>query len=266
MAFDIAGGRLMAARRSCLARALVVAADRRGGGVLGHRSKKPPTGTPEPDKFLFERGNEQLTAQALADGARVFPAAGRQLSAEPVPRRREARASATPTSARHSAESFVLAANEFREFLTFYPTHKRADYAQFKLGMTSFYQMHGPERDQTETHDAIKELADLRRNYPRSELLAEGQARLRDARDRLSQSEYRVGYFYWRSRWYPGAIDRFKAILANDPEFIEPRRALLPPRRLAGQDPASGGGAALLRAADQGVRDQPVSGGGDETG
>ena len=43
--------------------------------------------------------------------------------------------------------------NEFREFLTYYPTHRRADYAQFKLGMTSFYQMHGPERDQTETRD-----------------------------------------------------------------------------------------------------------------
>ena len=64
--------------------------------------------------------------------------------------------------------------------------------------------MHGPERDQTETREAIKELTTFVENYPRSELLAEGQARLREARDRLSQSEYRVGYFYWRSRWYPG--------------------------------------------------------------
>jgi len=85
--------------------------------------------------------------------------------------------------------------------------------------MTSFYQMRGPERDQTETREAIKELTTFVQNYPRSELLAEAKTRLREARDRLSQSEYRVGYFYWRSRWYPGAIDRFKAILASDPEF-----------------------------------------------
>ena len=34
----------------------------------------------------------------------------------------------------NTAESLVLAQNEFREFLTFYPTNPRADYAQFKLG------------------------------------------------------------------------------------------------------------------------------------
>ena len=79
--------------------------------------------------------------------------------------------------------------------------------------------MHGPERDQTETREAIKELTAFVEHYPRSELLDEGRTRLREAHDRLSQSEYRVGYFYWRSKWYPGAIDRFKAILAADPQF-----------------------------------------------
>ena len=49
--------------------------------------------------------------------------------------------------------------------------------------------------------------------------MPEVQARLRDARDRLSQSDYEVGYFYYRQRWYPGAVDRFKALLKQDPEF-----------------------------------------------
>ena len=45
----------------------------------------------------------------------------------------------------------MLAINEFREFLNFYPTHTRAHYAQFKLAMAYFYQMRGadarPDRD-----------------------------------------------------------------------------------------------------------------------
>jgi hypothetical protein len=49
--------------------------------------------------------------------------------------------------------------------------------------------------------------------------MAEGKARLRDARDRLSQSDYEVGYFYYRQRWYPGAVDRFKTLLKQDPEY-----------------------------------------------
>ena len=27
--------------------------------------------------------------------------------------------------------------------------------------------------------------------------------------------------FYFRSRWYPGAIDRFKVVLDNDPEYTD---------------------------------------------
>ena len=217
MAFDFAGGRLMGAHRSVFFRVFAVALLATLAACSGS-VKKPPTGTPEPDRFLFERGTEQLTEKHWLTSREYF----RQLvdSYPQSPFRADAKLGVGDTYiGEKSPESFVLAANEFREFLTYYPTHARAGYAQFKLGMTYFYQMHGPERDQTETREAIKELALFVENYPRSELLAEGQARLRDARDRLSQSEYRVGYFYWRSRWYPGAIDRFKAILANDPQF-----------------------------------------------
>ena len=47
----------------------------------------------------------------------------------------------------------------------------------------------------------------------------DGKVKLREARDRLSQYEYNVGYHYYRSRWYPGAVDRFKQLLENDPQF-----------------------------------------------
>ena len=180
--------------------------------------KKPPVGTPEPDKFLFDRGTEELNARHWLTAREYF----RQLvDSYPQSRyRADAKLGVGDTYiGEKSPESFVLAANEFREFLTFYPTHTRADYAQLKLGMTFFYQMHGPERDQTETREAIRELTTFVERYPQSPLIEEGRARLREARDRLSQSEYRVGHFYWRSKWYPGAIDRFKAILAADPQF-----------------------------------------------
>jgi outer membrane protein assembly factor BamD (BamD/ComL family) len=49
--------------------------------------------------------------------------------------------------------------------------------------------------------------------------LPEVQAKLREARDRLSESDYLVGYFYYRQRWYIGAIERFKDLLAQDPGY-----------------------------------------------
>jgi len=49
--------------------------------------------------------------------------------------------------------------------------------------------------------------------------MPEVQARLREARDRLSTSELEVGRFYYRIRWYPGAIDRLSILLKEDPQF-----------------------------------------------
>jgi outer membrane protein assembly factor BamD len=179
---------------------------------------KPPTGTPEPDKFLMERGTEALDKRRWLVAREYF----RELI-DTYPQsgyRADAKLGIGDTYiGERSAESYVLALNEFREFLNFYPTHRRGDYAQYKLGMTHFYQMHSPDRDQTETRDAIQELTLFVERYPTSALAEEGKQKLREARDRLSQYEYNVGYHYFRMRWYPGAVDRFKVLLEHDPEF-----------------------------------------------
>jgi outer membrane protein assembly factor BamD len=181
-------------------------------------AKKPPTGTPEPDKFLFERGTEELNKRRWLVSREYF----RQLfdSYPQSQYRADAKLGIGDTYlGEGSAESFVLAINEFREFLNFYPTHGRADYAQFKLGMAHYYQMRAPERDQTESREAVRELQTFVTRYPNSSLKEEGQKRLRDAKDRLGDSEYRVGYFYFRSRWYPGAVDRLKSLIDRDPGY-----------------------------------------------
>jgi outer membrane protein assembly factor BamD len=181
--------------------------------------KKPPVGTLEPDKFLWERGAEELNKKHWLTAREYF----RQLM-DSYPQsqyRADAKLGlADSYLGEGSAESQVLAINEYREFLSYYPTHPRADYAQFKLGMSYFYQMHGADRDQTQTDEAITELTHFVEQYPKSALYEEGAKRLREARDRKSDADFRVGYFYMRTgRFPPAAIDRFKAILKNDPEY-----------------------------------------------
>ena len=119
----------------------------------------------------------------------------------------------------HSSEALVYAANEFREFLQFYPTHMRADYAQYRLAMSHYQQMKAPGRDQTETKAALTEFNTFFERYPTSALTQEVRVKFREARDRLSAANYQVGFYYYRARWYPGAIDRFKEILRDDPGY-----------------------------------------------
>jgi len=85
--------------------------------------------------------------------------------------------------------------------------------------MSHVRQMRAPQRDQTETREAIKEFEAFIARYPNSTLMPEVRTKYREARDRLSESDYLVGYFYFRQRWYPGAITRLKALLKDDPEY-----------------------------------------------
>jgi outer membrane protein assembly factor BamD len=177
-----------------------------------------PTGILEGDKYLMERGTELVAKKKWFQAREYF----RQL-VDNYPQsnyRPDAKLGVGDTYlGEKSPESLVLAQNEYREFLTFYPTHARADYAQFKLGMCHFQQMLAADRDQTETREAVAELTLFTQRYPQSPLLEEGRQKLREARTRLSESEYKVGYFYWRNKWYPGAIERFKGLLKTDPEY-----------------------------------------------
>jgi outer membrane protein assembly factor BamD len=181
-------------------------------------SRGVPAGTSLPDKFLFDKGTEALNNKKWITAREYF----RQIvdTYTQSPYRPDAKLGLGDTYlGEGTAEALERALNEFTEFLSFFPTNPRADYAQYKLGMVHFRQMRGPQRDQTQTRDTVKELETFVTRYPNSMLLAEGKARLRDARDRLSESDYEVGYFYFRQRWYPGAVDRFKAVLTQDPEF-----------------------------------------------
>lgn len=186
-------------------------------GCGADRNRVPP-GTTDPDKLLFERGTAALNDKKWLTAREYF----RQIvdGYPQSPYRADAKLGLADTYlGERTAQSYVLAINEYREFLTFYPTHPRADYAQFKLAMSHYYQMARPERDQTETKEALKEFEVFFERFPNSPLAEEARQRQREARDRLSESEFRVGLFYYRARWYPGALDRFREVLKADPGF-----------------------------------------------
>ncbi|MFB3854542.1 MAG: outer membrane protein assembly factor BamD [Vicinamibacterales bacterium] len=187
--------------------------------ACGPKSSDLPPGTTRPDQFLFDRGTQALKEKKWIKAREYFREIYDNYPQSSL--RPEAKLGIGDSLlGEGSAEALVLAANEYREFLTFFPTHARADYAQYKLGMTHFEEMLGPDRDQTQTRQAIAEFEIFVERYPNSELMPEVQAKLREARDRLSESSYRVGYFYFRTaRWYPGAIDRFRSVLETDPGY-----------------------------------------------
>ncbi len=187
------------------------------GGCAAKREVLP-AGTAGADKFLFDKGTEAAKERKWLNAREYF----RNLvdNYPQSPYRPDAKLALGDTYiGEHTTESLLLAANEFREFLTFYPTNPRADYAQLQLAKSFTEQMLAPERDQSSTKDAVKEIEIFLQRFPNSALTPEARTLEREAKDRLSTANYRVGFYYFRVRWYPGAIDRFRDVLSTDPAY-----------------------------------------------
>ncbi|MDR1990139.1 MAG: outer membrane protein assembly factor BamD, partial [Acidobacteriaceae bacterium] len=179
-----------------------------------------PPGTSQPDKFLFDKGNEALQKKKWITAREFFKQVTETYTQSPL--RPDAKLAVGDTYlGEGTTEAYILAIAEFQEFLSYYPTHPRADYAQYQLGLAHFRQMRAPQRDQTETRDTIREFEAFVVRYPKSALLPEAKNRLREAHDRLSASEFEVGQFYYHIHWYPGAIDRLSTLLKNDPDYTQ---------------------------------------------
>jgi outer membrane protein assembly factor BamD len=184
----------------------------------GNKPPVLPEGNSAPDQFLFQRANDALKRERWLDARRYFQQIVDNYPQSPL--RPDAKLGVGDTYLNEGGDAnFVLAENEFREFITFYPTSARVDYAQYKLAMTHVRRMKAPERDQTETVAAVREFEAFFDRYPNSMLTADVRAQWREARNRLSEASYKVGFYYFRVKWYPGAIDRFKEVLKDDPGY-----------------------------------------------
>jgi outer membrane protein assembly factor BamD len=182
------------------------------------RQTGPPPGTQNPDQFLFDRATAEMQEENYANARTYFQQVVDNYPQSPL--RADSKLGVGDAYLEQGgAENLILAANEFREFLSFFPTNPRADYAQYRLAMTHFAQMRAPERDQTETRNALREFDVFFTRFPNSALMPEVKENWRIARDRLSESSLRVGIQYYRQRWWPGAIDRFREVLNEDAGF-----------------------------------------------
>ncbi|HEX6164533.1 MAG TPA: outer membrane protein assembly factor BamD [Vicinamibacterales bacterium] len=197
---------------------LVLAAATALVGACAEKTAQLAPGTADADKFLFDRGTAAAKDKKWLDAREYFRNLVDNYPQSPF--RPDAKLALGDTYISDGGtENLLLAANEFREFLTFYPTHPRADYAQLQLARSYTQQMLAPERDQQPTKDAIKEIEIFLQRFPNSKLMPEARKMEREAKDRLSEANYRVGFFYYRIKWYTGAVDRFQEVIKNDPQY-----------------------------------------------
>lgn len=186
--------------------------------ACGPKQQAPAFGKTDADRFLYERGTEALTRKNWLVAREYFR---RLVDTYPQSQYRgEAKLGIGDAFiGENEIESLILAANEFREFLQFFPLNPRADYAQYRLCVALSKQMLKPQLDQTATRDALTEIQRFKDNYPDSKHRAEVDVLYRAARDRLSDSEFGVGKTYFNAKYMNGALPRWLQLLKDDPGY-----------------------------------------------
>jgi outer membrane protein assembly factor BamD len=192
---------------------ILVAVIAAGCGPSGPVLSADPTGT-----SLFEEGKLALDEEDWRGAANAFDTLLKNYPASPyLAEARLGLGLAYYEQAR--SDTLILGIDAFQGFLTYHPTHPRADYAQYMVGMSYMRQMRSPDRDQNETRNALRAFDRFIEMFPDSSLMPEAIKQRQVAEDRLADAELRVARWQLEARGlWEAAADRADEILELYPD------------------------------------------------
>lgn len=127
--------------------------------------------------------------------------------------------------AQYRSKKHDEAVSTIDRFLKTYPTHAKADYAQYLRGIANFYReasllgryidLDPAVRDLNSTRQSFTDFAKLLRDYPDSRYAADARQRMVYLRNTLARHEVMVAAYYLRRHAYIAAINRCKYVLEN---------------------------------------------------
>ncbi len=128
--------------------------------------------------------------------------------------------------AESTALGYMEAQSRYKDFRNRYPSHPKADYALFRLALTSDRQAEKPDRDQTNTRLALSSYQEFLQSFPDSPWAAEARARYIMMRNLMAEHEFRVANFYLHRKAFNAAKGRYEGILNLFPEYRNLDRVL----------------------------------------
>ncbi len=121
--------------------------------------------------------------------------------------------------------SMIIAASEYREFISLFPYSPSAAYAQYRIALSFFEKALKAGRDQSKTEQALVEFRQVISKYPFSEEAEQARENVLACEERLAQHSFTIAYHYYKRNAYKAAVSRLTEILTEFPNFSEMDRA-----------------------------------------
>jgi len=105
---------------------------------------------------------------------------------------------------------YVEARYRYRDYLTRYPSASNRDFALYRYALCYDKESETPERDPTNTREALAQYRNLIKEVPSSEYAEKARGRIHALNDLLAEHEFEVGHFYFRKGDPAAALGRFQ--------------------------------------------------------
>ncbi|RLB82877.1 MAG: outer membrane protein assembly factor BamD [Deltaproteobacteria bacterium] len=114
----------------------------------------------------------------------------------------------------------------YEEFENLHPKNEAIPYVIYQTGRCYFERLQTIDRDQTMTREALQTFERLIRTYPASPYAKKARDHLKVCNRNLAEHEFYVGLFYYKSKHYKAALERFKTVVKSYPDLGVHHKAL----------------------------------------
>jgi len=205
--------------RSTIGRALLLAAlcACAGGKDAGVDITKPVTGAEASNAAkAYEKGMQEKQDQNPMEATRFFEYVRNNFPYSQY----AALAQLAIADIAFERDDWAQAANQYQEFVKGHPSHPKADYAAFRVGLAYFNDRPselfllppGHEKDLSPVRQALEALNRFVTGFPKSDYIPKARALIADARELLAAHERYVAEFYWKREQWRGAAGRYMAL------------------------------------------------------
>ncbi len=115
--------------------------------------------------------------------------------------------------AHYHLKSYEEAIFAYREFQSLHPQNEAVPYVIYQVGRCYFDRIQSVDRDQKVARQALEVFLQLENQYPQSPYAKKAQAHIAECKRSLAGHEMYVGKFYFKSKKYKGALQRFEQVL-----------------------------------------------------
>ena len=128
--------------------------------------------------------------------------------------------------AHYHSKEYEEAIFAYEEFENLHPKNEAVPYVVYQIGRCYFDRLQSIDRDQTMAREALQTFARLIRTYPSNSYAKKAEEHMKACNRSLAEHEFYVGMFYYKTRHYKAALERFKTVLRSYPDLGVHRKAL----------------------------------------